>query len=134
MVGGERDAEQMIYRCNDVDIELTIPVRISSSTPTTHPHTHHSPTMSASYPPSEHTLNANDKTTPKRPWRRYVTPWHNILDRDYPGKGTDDSPFLVDWLDQDEENPLRWGQGYKWFVTATVAISTLAVAMASSTL
>jgi hypothetical protein len=70
----------------------------------------------------------------KRPWRRYVTPGERILSEHYPGKGTDDEPFVVDWLPDDPENPMTWKQSYKWTVTMAVAVATLAVAMASSTL
>jgi len=83
----------------------------------------------------------------KRPWRRYVTSWDRIINHPYPGEGTDEKPYIVDWIsssshsDTDEkkpiddaENPMTWSQGYKWFVVVCVAIATLAVAMASSTL
>ena len=40
----------------------------------------------------------------------------------------------VSWLDKDPENPQTYAQNYKWTVTMTVAISTLAVALASSAL
>jgi hypothetical protein len=95
----------------------------ASDDDTLHSQDHHpSPSTSTSH------------SLPKRPWRRYITPYSDILAHHYPGKGTEDSPYLVDWLEDDAENPLTWGQKYKWFVTVTVAISTLAVAMASSTL
>jgi len=84
--------------------------------------------------PSPSTSHSTSHSLPKRPWRLYITPYSDILAHQYPGKGTEDSPYLVDWLEDDPENPLKWGQKYKWFVTMTVAISTLAVAMASSTL
>jgi hypothetical protein len=71
----------------------------------------------------------------KRPWRRYVTPWSAIRDHKYEGLGTEEKPFIVDWLPEgDAENPMTWAEWYKWSVIALVAVSTLAVAMASSTL
>ena len=82
----------------------------------------------------------------KRPWRRHVTPWDRILNHQYPGAGTNDDPYIVDWITDsssqenekgaigDAENPMTWSQAYKWMVVACVAIATLAVAMASSTL
>lgn len=79
---------------------------------------------------SDHTLKA-------RPWRRYITPWDRIVSHDYPGQGTEEDPYLIDWLPGDEpdpENPMTWKTSYKWVVTVTAAVATLAVAMASSTL
>lgn len=76
-----------------------------------------------------------DHTLKKRPWRLYTTPWRDIRDHHYAGEGTEEKPFVVDWLPEgDAENPMTWSGGYKWSVVITVAISTLAVAMASSTL
>lgn len=54
------------------------------------------------------------------------------LPNPYPGKGTAESPFLVDWLPSEAANPYNWKKSYKWFVTAVVAISTLCIAFASS--
>jgi hypothetical protein len=89
--------------------------RSSSDTPTLHDNTDH--------------------TLKKRPWRFYVTPWADIRDHKYEGEGTEEKPFVVDWLPNgDPENPMTWNGTYKWTVVITVAISTLAVAMASSTL
>jgi len=82
------------------------------------------------------TLHDNtDHSLKKRPWRRYVTPWEQIRDHKYEGEGTDEKPFIVDWIPEgDAENPMTWGKTYKWSVIMLVAVSTLAVAMASSTL
>ncbi len=73
-------------------------------------------------------------TLKKRPWRRFVTAGDQIIGHKYPGRGSVDDPFVVDWLPDDPEDPMGWHQGYKWAVTMTVAVATLAVAMASSTL
>ena len=86
-----------------------------------------------------------DYTLRKRPWRRYVTPWKRIINHHYEGEGTEEKPFLVDWLPAqvdeegrascgDPENPMTWAQPYKWLVCMSVAVATLAVSMASSTL
>jgi hypothetical protein len=78
-----------------------------------------------------------DLTLKRRPWRRYTTPWSAIIEQKYPGGGTDEDPFLVDWIGEgnvDPENPMGWKPVYKWFVTMVAAVTTLAVAMASSTL
>jgi len=104
---------------------------------------------------SAHRTQKNAFQLRKRPWRRYVTPWEVILNHHYEGEGTEEKPFIVDWIKSDDngakkgdqngnekgnksiedaENPMTWSQAYKWFVVMSVAIATLAVAMASSTL
>lgn len=91
-------------------------------------------TAVASNPHPNEKAKSTDLSLKKRPWRRHITPWHRIADSDYPGNGTESDPYVVDWLSEDPENPMTWKQGYKWLITLSVAISTLAVAMASSTL
>jgi hypothetical protein len=54
------------------------------------------------------------------------------LPNPYPGKGTRESPYLVDWLPDEPANPYNWRSSYKWFVTAIVAIATLCIAFSSS--
>jgi hypothetical protein len=84
---------------------------------------------------------SQDLTLKKRPWRRHVTPWSDVISEPYKGSGTESDPYVVDWLQgvkddhaRDPENPMTWKQPYKWTVTLSVAIATLAVSMASSTL
>lgn len=79
-------------------------------------------------------VDGKDYTLKKRPWRRYVTPWQSIVSQTYAGEGTVEHPFVVDWIPGDAENPMTWKEAYKWAVTMMVAVATLAVAMASSTL
>ncbi|KAG7527629.1 hypothetical protein FFLO_06738 [Filobasidium floriforme] len=91
-----------------------------------------------STPPAEKgkSSDMSDHTLKARPWRRYITPWDRIVSHDYPGQGTEEDPYLIDWLPGDEpdpENPMTWKTSYKWVVTVTAAVATLAVAMASST-
>lgn len=50
----------------------------------------------------------------------------------YPGSGTPEDPYIVDWIDNDPEDPQRWSGGWKWFTIAVVSFTTLAVALASS--
>jgi hypothetical protein len=77
----------------------------------------------------------SDLTLKRRPWRRHVTRWERIVQHEYQGDGSVEKPFVVDWLeDGDEENPMTWDPTYKWSITLLVAIATLAVSMASSTL
>lgn len=52
-----------------------------------------------------------DQTIPKRrrlPWRRYVTPTETILSYPHRGQGTEDNPYIVEWLPDDQENPMTW--------------------------
>lgn len=50
----------------------------------------------------------------------------------YKGAGTEDDPFLVEFIPNDPRNPMEFSQVKKWFITLTVAIATLAVAFVSS--
>ncbi|KAF2500589.1 MFS general substrate transporter [Lophium mytilinum] len=59
-----------------------------------------------------------------------VTP--EVLKWDYDGAGTEDDPYVVDWIDNDPRNPMLFSQVKKWSITMLVAIATLAVAFVSS--
>lgn len=66
------------------------------------------------------------------PWNTAVTPFENIVNAEYEGKGTKEEPFLIGWLDEDPENPMRKSELSKWGLTVFVSVSTLAVSLASS--
>jgi hypothetical protein len=68
----------------------------------------------------------------KYPWARHVTSFERIVKNSYEGKGTEEAPYLVTWLENDEENPFNKGEGEKWSLAVFVSVSTLAVALASS--
>jgi hypothetical protein len=55
-----------------------------------------------------------------------VQNWH------YPGSGTDDDPYVVEWIHNDPRNPMTWADWKKWCLVALVSIATLAVAFVSS--
>jgi hypothetical protein len=55
-----------------------------------------------------------------------VMNWH------YPGSGTDEDPYVVNWITNDPRNPMLFSKTKKWGLTALVAIATLAVAFVSS--
>jgi hypothetical protein len=38
----------------------------------------------------------------------------------YPGSGTPEDPYIVDWDDNDPENPYNWTKARRWFITAQV--------------
>ncbi|ATY65408.1 Major facilitator superfamily general substrate transporter [Cordyceps militaris] len=59
-----------------------------------------------------------------------VTP--AVLHYQYPGKGTAESPFVVDFLPQDSYNPFTFSSGRKWMIIIVQATATLAVTFASS--
>lgn len=50
----------------------------------------------------------------------------------YPGAGTQDDPFIVDWLPDEAGNPYNWSIVFKWVFVAVAAIATLCIAFASS--
>ncbi|BGP30492.1 hypothetical protein JCM10296v2_002247 [Rhodotorula toruloides] len=50
----------------------------------------------------------------------------------YGGEGTEESPYIVKWLDGEEENPQNWSGTKKWLITANAAVSTLCIAFGSS--
>jgi len=77
-------------------------------------------------------VNTAKYSEPVRPWRTQTIGFESVLHNDYPGQGTEESPYLVDWLDDDKENPLNFKEWYKWALVAFAAISTLAVAYTSS--
>jgi hypothetical protein len=58
-----------------------------------------------------------DQTLPTRPWRLHPTPWPRIVSHPYKGSGTDSDPFIVTYVDDDDENPMRYTTVYKWTIT-----------------
>ncbi|KUI64786.1 putative transporter mfs2 [Cytospora mali] len=56
----------------------------------------------------------------------------DALEWRYPGEGTEEHPYAVDFLPCDPFNPQGWGPGKKWFITILSAVSTLAVTFVSS--
>lgn len=41
-------------------------------------------------------------------------------ERHYPGAGTVEDPFIVDWALGDAENPFNWSIARKWLITSHV--------------
>lgn len=62
--------------------------------------------------------------------QRVVTP--EIINYNYSGSGTEEDPYLVNWIENDPRNPMGFSQLKKWSLTMLVAIATLAVAFVSS--
>ncbi|KAK4106492.1 MFS general substrate transporter [Parathielavia hyrcaniae] len=55
-----------------------------------------------------------------------------VLNHAYPGQGTAESPFVVDFLPEDGSNPQRYSLSKKWIITLFQALATLAVAFVST--
>ena len=55
-----------------------------------------------------------------------------VLQYPYPGKGTQEEPYAVDFIPNDGRNPMLLGQSTKWLITLIMAFATLSVSMASA--
>ncbi|KAL1637516.1 MFS siderochrome iron transporter 1 [Neofusicoccum ribis] len=56
----------------------------------------------------------------------------DIVNAYYEGAGTNEDPYIVQWLDDDPRNPMNYPTMVKWAITMLVAVATLAVAFVSS--
>ncbi|KAM5462790.1 MFS siderochrome iron transporter 1 [Microsporum audouinii] len=68
-------------------------------------------------------------------WRQVTDPGAvtpEIINYPYSGSGTEEDPYLVQWIPNDPRNPMNYSAVKKWSITFVVAIATLAVAMISS--
>ncbi|KAG6861731.1 hypothetical protein C0995_012735 [Termitomyces sp. Mi166 len=50
----------------------------------------------------------------------------------YPGQGTSCSPYIVNWSQNDPQNPYNWSKAKKWAITMQLALSTWTVSFGSS--
>ncbi|KAE8440761.1 hypothetical protein EG329_006596 [Mollisiaceae sp. DMI_Dod_QoI] len=50
----------------------------------------------------------------------------------YDGQGTEENPFMVEFLKDDPGNPMNWSSIRKWFITTIVTLSVFAVTLTSS--
>jgi hypothetical protein len=70
------------------------------------------------------------------PHFKQVTSQHGITPEveawNYQGSGTQDDPYVVQWIDNDPRNPMLYSEVKKWSLTMLVAMATLAVAFVSS--
>lgn len=57
---------------------------------------------------------------------------NTIATHECSGDGTEESPYLVEWLPGDARNPLNWSMSRKVAITLVVALSSLSVAFCSS--
>ena len=72
------------------------------------------------------------KTLSRRSWRRYVTPIESILTHKYKGTGAPTDPYLIDWLPNDLEDPLKWSPVARWIQMIMVGLATLTLTSGSS--
>ncbi|EXL68064.1 hypothetical protein FOPG_15861 [Fusarium oxysporum f. sp. conglutinans race 2 54008] len=83
-----------------------------------------------------------ERNTLEPPVRANIPYWRLVIDQagitpdvsnfKYEGSGTEEDPYLVKWIPNDPRNPMAFSNATKWFITMTVAIATLAVALVSS--
>lgn len=55
-----------------------------------------------------------------------------VKNHKYKGSGTEDDPYIVEFIPNDPRNPMDWPNVKKWTIVMTVAFATLAVAFVSS--
>ncbi|EAT85375.1 hypothetical protein HBH56_039380 [Parastagonospora nodorum] len=74
--------------------------------------------------------------------REGISHWKMIFDQgvttkeieeyDYEGEGTEDDPYVVEWIENDPRNPMTWAKTKKWIIAIAVANSVLVVSFCSS--
>ncbi|OAP64666.1 hypothetical protein AYL99_00638 [Fonsecaea erecta] len=55
-----------------------------------------------------------------------------VLNHRYKGSGTEEDPYIVEFIPSDPRNPMEFPDWKKWALTVTVALATLAVAFVST--
>ncbi|RAL10166.1 MFS transporter [Aspergillus homomorphus CBS 101889] len=55
-----------------------------------------------------------------------------IINYPYTGRGTEDDPYIVEWIPDDPRNPMLFSKNLKWSFTIIAAFATFGVSMASS--
>jgi hypothetical protein len=72
------------------------------------------------------------RSTSWRPWRLYCIPVEVLVTHNYDGNGTEEEPFLVDWLPEDPENPQSWPGFTRWLQLSLIGFATLSLTAGSS--
>lgn len=57
-----------------------------------------------------------------------------VQQQEWPGIGTLEDPYVVDFLPNDARNPMNISQPMKWWIAVIMAFGTLAISMASTTI
>lgn len=55
-----------------------------------------------------------------------------IAKYEYEGSGTEDDPYVVEWIENDPRNPMQWSKTKKWVGCICMAFATLTVSFCSS--
>ncbi|KAJ5914636.1 hypothetical protein N7504_003519 [Penicillium tannophilum] len=87
-------------------------------------------------------MSSAEKGSPEAPRPQHIPYWRILTDQgvctpeviEYPyaGAGTEESPYVVEWIPNDPRNPMQFSSGLKWTYTILVAFATLAVSLSSS--
>ncbi|CAJ2507223.1 Uu.00g084090.m01.CDS01 [Anthostomella pinea] len=56
----------------------------------------------------------------------------DILKHDFPGYGTSEEPYLVEWVENDPANPMKFSNSKKWANSMILAFAVFIVSIASS--
>ena len=56
----------------------------------------------------------------------------DVCNQNYAGSGTDDDPYIVDYLHNDRQDAMNFSKGRKWVIAVLQSLSTFAVTFASS--
>ncbi|KAF2870002.1 MFS multidrug transporter-like protein [Massariosphaeria phaeospora] len=57
---------------------------------------------------------------------------NEIANWEYEGAGTEEDPYVVEWIENDPRNPMQWGLTKKWAMCLSMAFATLTVSFCSS--
>ena len=57
----------------------------------------------------------------------HVTP--EVVNWPYKGSGTEDDPYVVEYIENDRRNPLHFPQWKKWMITVLVAVVSSSVSL-----
>lgn len=57
---------------------------------------------------------------------------HEVLNYEYEGSGTEEDPYVVEWMESDPRNPMTWSPKTKWLITFCMGFAVLAVSFCSS--
>jgi len=94
------------------------------------------PSTQSTDPEKQHQQQEHHGKKEKVPHWRLV--WSQTLISDavrnhkYKGSGTEDDPYVVEFIPNDPRNPMEFSNFKKWAIVGTVAFATLAVAFVSS--
>ncbi|KAI8633004.1 MFS transporter [Xylariaceae sp. FL1651] len=56
----------------------------------------------------------------------------DVCSQNYAGSGTDDDPYIIDYLQNDRQDAMNFSKGRKWAIAVLQSLSTFAVTFASS--